>query len=164
MARTWAISMWQNRTKTRKQRKTNGKYCAILIHHHRRPICIYRPMDSFAIRQVRAADIHSQKRYCRAFSSISADNEYAHFIVKRVNHNLTESLFEINALMAICDLEIQMLNVNGYGELCQLDIDTKKCCRPWSLPNYIALLSNKTSCFDIDVSAINGTDNECLYY
>lgn len=80
------------------------------------------------------------------------DNEYAHFIVQRVNHNVSDSLFEINAMMAMCDLEIQLMNVNGYGDVCELDNDSKKCCRPWSLPNYVALLSNKTSCFDIDVS------------
>lgn len=53
--------------------------------------------------------------------------------------------------MAMCDLEIQLTNVDGYGDVCELDIDSRKCCRPWSLPNYVALLSNKSSCFDIDV-------------
>lgn len=98
--------------------------------------------------------------------------EYAHFVVQRVNYNLTETLFELNGLLgmfcnrvlslhiasfdwfflAICDLEYKLEQIEPYQELCETEITSRKCCKPWSLPNYIALISNKTSCFDIEVS------------
>lgn len=79
------------------------------------------------------------------------DIEYAHFVVKRVNHNLTESLFEINALLAMCDLEFQLEQFHEYEKLCEREMTTQNCCRQWSLPNYIALLANKSSCYEIEV-------------
>lgn len=61
-----------------------------------------------------------------------------------------ESFYHI--ISAICDLEYKLEQIEPYGELCETEITSRKCCRPWSLPNYIALISNKTSCFDIEVS------------
>lgn len=71
--------------------------------------------------------------------------------------NLNESLYELNSLLAMCDLEEKITNVDGYEELCQKELNSEKCCKPWSLPNYIALLANKTSCFQIEVSKSKNT-------
>lgn len=79
----------------------------------------------------------------------SADPDYAHFVVKRVHHNLTVSLFEINGLLAMCDLEFQITQTSGYNEMCENEVGYTRCCRPWSLPNYVALLANRSSCFDL---------------
>jgi hypothetical protein len=79
------------------------------------------------------------------------DKEYMHFVIKRINQ-LNESLFEINALLDMCDLEQKIIETNDYDDLCQKELNSNSCCRPWSLPNYVALLSNKTSCFEINVS------------
>lgn len=78
--------------------------------------------------------------------------EYGHFVLERVNQTLNESLFEVNSLIAMCDLELKLTQVHYYRDLCQLEIGSKRCCRPWSIPNYVALLSNRSSCFDIEVS------------
>lgn len=79
------------------------------------------------------------------------DKDYVHFVVKRVRRNLNESLFELNALLAMCDLEQRILEMDSYDDLCQREVSSNNCCRPWSLPNYVAVLSNKTSCFDLEV-------------
>lgn len=79
------------------------------------------------------------------------DKEYIHFVVKRVRWNVNESMFDANALLSMCELERKLVETDGYDELCQKEISSINCCRPWSLPNYVALLSNKTSCFDINV-------------
>lgn len=70
--------------------------------------------------------------------------------MERVQHNLTVSLFEINGLLAMCDLEFQITQTTGYQELCENYVDYNHCCRPWSLPNYVALLANRSSCFDLE--------------
>lgn len=80
--------------------------------------------------------------------------EYGHFVLARVNRTLNDSLFELNVLMAMCDLETKLTQVHYYRDLCQVEIGSKRCCRPWSIPNYVALLSNRSSCFDIEVSVI----------
>lgn len=80
--------------------------------------------------------------------------EYGHFVLARVNRTLNESLFELNVMIAMCDLEMELTHVDYYRDLCQVEIGSKKCCRPWSIPNYVTLLSNRSSCFDIEVSII----------
>lgn len=60
-------------------------------------------------------------------------------------------MFDTNSLLSMCELEQKLVDTEGYNDLCQKEISTSNCCRPWSLPNYVALLSNKTSCFDINV-------------
>lgn len=82
-----------------------------------------------------------------------SDKEYVHFVVRRVRWNVNESMFDANALLSMCELEQKLVDTNDYNELCQKEISSSNCCRPWSLPNYVALLSNKTSCFDINVSS-----------
>lgn len=61
-------------------------------------------------------------------------------------------MFDTTTLLSMCELERNLVDTLGYTELCQKEISSNNCCRPWSLPNYVALISNKTSCFDINVS------------
>lgn len=83
----------------------------------------------------------------------SADKEFIHFAVQRNRWNVNESMFDTNVLYSMCELEQRIVDTEGYEEICQREISSEtNCCRPWSLPNYVALLSNKTSCFDINVS------------
>lgn len=71
-------------------------------------------------------------------------------VMQRVEHNLTESLFEINGLLAMCDLELKITQLPGYRKLCETQPSSSAdCCTPWSLPNYVALIANQTSCFDL---------------
>lgn len=82
----------------------------------------------------------------------SPAKEYSHFVVERIGPNSTDSLFDINGLLAMCELQDEITRVQGYEEYCQRELISNNCCRPWSLPNYAALLANKSSCFDLTVS------------
>lgn len=110
-------------------------------------------MDSFVNHQVIFCLNHRQvSDLILIFFFFLSDKEYSHFVIQRVDMNLNESLYELNSLLAMCDLEEKITNVDGYEDLCQKELNSEKCCKPWSLPNYIALLANKTSCFQIEVS------------
>lgn len=68
-----------------------------------------------------------------------------------VESDKTDSLFKLDNLLSICEIEKKLKIIPQYYDMCQTENDSKKCCRPWTIPNYIALLSNKTSCFEIQV-------------
>jgi len=78
--------------------------------------------------------------------------EYAHFVVKRIGPNSTDSLFDLNGLLALCEIQEKITSIPDYEEFCQTEMYTNTCCKPWSLSNYAALLANKTKCFDLIVS------------
>ncbi|KAG8223149.1 hypothetical protein J437_LFUL000572, partial [Ladona fulva] len=73
-----------------------------------------------------------------------------------------KNLFTHDSLLSMCRLEHEILigsgrtsNVNKkYKELCQPS-KTGECCRSWSIPNYIALLANHSSCLNISQEDIN---------
>lgn len=85
-------------------------------------------------------------------SKLQIDREYTHLVLVRSNGNT--SLLEMDGMRALCDLESKLTAVNSYKEFCQMKIYSKECCRPWTIPNYIAFLANKTSCADIQVPLI----------
>ncbi|XP_036322856.1 protein dispatched isoform X1 [Rhagoletis pomonella] len=80
----------------------------------------------------------------------SPSKDYSHFVVVRIGPNATDSLFDLNGLLSMCQLQNQIIAVPSYGEFCQKEELTDTCCRPWSIPNYAALLVNKSSCFDLN--------------
>lgn len=109
-------------------------------------------------------DIHTSTD---GFFCESPNNGYSHFVMERINHNLTESLFEINGLLAMCDLEQQIATTDHYEEFCVRQVWSNECCRPWSIPNYVALLSNRTHCYDLqpeDVVHVQQLLTSCFPY
>ncbi|KAG5669714.1 hypothetical protein PVAND_000009 [Polypedilum vanderplanki] len=97
----------------------------------------------------------------------SPNKEYIHFVIKRTQWNINESMFDTNSLLSMCELEQKLVDTEGYINLCQKEISSSACCKPWSLPNYVALLSNKTSCFDIndeDVALVKTLLFDCFQY
>lgn len=62
------------------------------------------------------------------------------------------SLLEIDAVRAMCNLESKLTTVRSYKGFCQQKFYVKECCRPWSIPNYIAMLSIKTTCHELEVN------------
>lgn len=84
----------------------------------------------------------------------NSDKEYAHFAIQKHTSNNNETLLDLKSMLAICELEHQLGVIDLYDGICQKELNSNNCCRMWSIPNYIALLSNKTSCYDIDVSII----------
>ncbi|KAL5283685.1 DISP1 family protein [Megaselia abdita] len=93
--------------------------------------------------------------------------EFTHFVVERYGPNATDSLFDINAFHAMCQLDETIQSVSFYQGFCEREYNGEDCCRSWSISNYIALLSNKTSCFDIteeDVEAVHRLLFKCYPY
>jgi len=89
--------------------------------------------------------------------------DYSHFVVKRIGPNSTDSLFDLNGMLAMCQLQEQIGSVPSYQAFCE----PENCCRPWSLPNYATLLANKSSCFDLtteDVSLLQTLLLNCYEY
>lgn len=91
--------------------------------------------------------------YKSVFDTIS-DKEYSHFAIQRTSSNRNETLLNLKSLLAICELEQRISAIELYDGICLKEMNSNNCCRMWSIPNYIALLSNKTSCYEIDVSII----------
>uniref|UniRef100_A0A1B0DL98 Uncharacterized protein n=1 Tax=Phlebotomus papatasi TaxID=29031 RepID=A0A1B0DL98_PHLPP len=104
-------------------------------------------------------DVHTTSD---GFFCESPNKEYSHFVMRRINHQLNESLFERNALLAMCDLEQVIVGTNLYNDLCQRELTSQHCCRPWSIPNYVALLTNKSTCFDIEDEDVGSVKNLLL--
>lgn len=79
--------------------------------------------------------------------------EYAHFVIERIgSKDLSNiSLFDADAIGAMCDLETKLTAINEYKNICEEKVISKQCCRPWSIPNYFAALSNKTNCAELKV-------------
>uniref|UniRef100_A0A0A9XAS5 Protein dispatched 1 n=2 Tax=Lygus hesperus TaxID=30085 RepID=A0A0A9XAS5_LYGHE len=65
-------------------------------------------------------------------------------------------LFNMQAISDMCELEHTLTSMAGYNMICE-QITEAWCCRQWSLPNYIAMLNNKTSCRNITELDVNRT-------
>ena len=75
--------------------------------------------------------------------------EYSHVVVKSTVPN--DNLFTLENLLAVCRLDAKMRAVPEMSPICETSSD-RNCCASWSLPNYVALLSNRSSCLEITVS------------
>lgn len=101
------------------------------------------------------------------FCDSSPHKAYSHFVVKRIGPNATDSLFDLNGMLAMCQLQEQIGAVPSYQAFCEPEMQSSNCCRPWSLPNYVTLLANKSSCFDLnadDVSLLHSLLLSCYEY
>lgn len=101
------------------------------------------------------------------FCDSSPHKAYSRFIVKRIGPNATDSLFDLNGMLAMCQLQEQIGSVASYHAFCEPEMLTSNCCRPWSLPNYATLLVNKSSCFDLsekDVQLFQSLLLNCYEY
>ncbi|KAH8242843.1 hypothetical protein KR032_002575 [Drosophila birchii] len=101
------------------------------------------------------------------FCDSSPRKKYSHFVVHRIGPNSTDSLFDLNGFLAMCQLQDQITEVPSYLAFCEPEMLTTECCRPWSLPNYAAMLANKTSCFDLtveDVTSLQTLLTTCYEY
>lgn len=101
------------------------------------------------------ADMHRRQPIEGFFCDSSPRKEYSHFVVQRIGPNATDSLFDLNGLLAMCQLQDQITEVPSYRAFCEPEMLTTECCRPWSLPNYAAMLANKSSCFDLTTEDVN---------
>ena len=57
----------------------------------------------------------------------------------------------------MCDVDTAVREYPAFRDVCVRKTHSRDCCRSWSLPNYVALLSNRSSCHNItqdDVSKV----------
>lgn len=108
---------------------------------------------------------------------------YAQIVVTPSNRYSSFGLFNLNSMIAICQLD-QRLRLEQSSEDSAVfrrdcerfqknqsdkggDESGSTCCNSWSFPNYIACLNNKTSCMDIDTRDLKHTEqllNLCAPY
>ncbi|KAJ8916474.1 hypothetical protein NQ315_014692 [Exocentrus adspersus] len=74
------------------------------------------------------------------------DEKYAHLVVTSSSKT---DLFTMSNILAMCRLEYEFSHLKYYEDLCIQSTKYNKCCKPWSLPNYIAMLNNRSSCLAI---------------
>ncbi|XP_049846062.1 protein dispatched [Schistocerca gregaria] len=65
-------------------------------------------------------------------------------------------LFNWESILSMCRIEKRLTEGEEYEKLCE-KVSDEKCCPAWSLGNYIALLHNKSSCFNITENDVNLT-------
>ncbi|CAH1377826.1 unnamed protein product [Tenebrio molitor] len=88
---------------------------------------------------------------------VVADERYAHIVLKS---KFNDDLFSLKPLLALCRIEHEFIEARYYKDLCVTAADRdyrSKCCKPWSLANYIAILHNRTSCLAITEEDVNAT-------
>lgn len=103
---------------------------------------------------------------------------YAQVVIYPSSRQSQVGLLNLNSIISICQLdhklrlelapedraifqnECERFQVNGiyraqeYYESDRQQHQSSSCCNSWSLPNYIACLSNQTSCFSLEVKDI----------
>lgn len=68
------------------------------------------------------------------------------------------SLLSANALHSMCRLEQQTIRSHiQFMKACYTSNITNACCPSWSLPNYVALLNNKSNCLNITNADVQAT-------
>ncbi|GFU20331.1 protein dispatched homolog 1 [Nephila pilipes] len=89
---------------------------------------------------------------------------YSHVVIQSPSGS---NLFTVEGLKAVCDIDENKLRKSEYfDDLCE-QTEWGTCCRSWSIPNYVALLRNLSSCHDIkqpDVDAISQLLVSCAQY
>lgn len=86
--------------------------------------------------------------------------EYGRVILKSTVPR--ETLLTLHHLKAICQLDERLRALPEFQPICET-WSPGRCCPSWSLPNYVALLFNRTSCHHITVSSCTSANPwECV--
>lgn len=82
---------------------------------------------------------------------------YAHLVITNTDNT---SLLTFENIEKMCRLQSILVELGRteYYKMCQRDQHSEElCCPVWSVPNYIALISGKTSCENLNKEDINNT-------
>ncbi|KAL6444551.1 hypothetical protein ACFW04_001990 [Cataglyphis niger] len=79
-----------------------------------------------------------------------------------------KNLWSMEGILAQCHID-GVLRANAhFSSLCQTqEHDSSKCCRSWSPANYVAFLSNRSSCLGVtenDLNRVKTLLQQCAYY
>ena len=104
-------------------------------------------IDEMAVNHNRYFNVKNDKMFCGKLMQ-----DYGQFVVEA---NDGSDLFTFEAIKTQCQIDHYFLrlesNPNQYKcfeQNCE-QTNSKSCCPSWSLANYIAFATNKSSCFDI---------------
>lgn len=78
------------------------------------------------------------------------ERDYARVVFQSVNGN---NLFTAESLRSICKIDEKLRHLPEFENLC-VRTPQRTCCRSWSLPNYVALLCNLSSCHEISEESV----------
>lgn len=78
-------------------------------------------------------------------------------------------LWSVEGILAQCHIDSVLRANSRFSSLCQTERNgaDQKCCRSWSPANYIALLSNRSSCLGVtedDLNRVKTLLQRCAYY
>ncbi|XP_063242455.1 protein dispatched isoform X2 [Bacillus rossius redtenbacheri] len=89
--------------------------------------------------------------------------QYSRVVVSSVDGT---DLFSLEGVRDMCRLEWYLMSVAEPLDICQ-EVIPGRCCQPWSLPGYIALLHNRSSCLYLteeDVEDTRALLRLCAHY
>lgn len=110
----------------------------------------WNELHNMASNKTTKFDINKFHRYYKeGYFCGPPDEEYMHIVVQAKNGN---DLFNLKSLLILCKIEQEFMKRAYYNDSCIMTRLTRRCCRPWSLGNYVALLSKKPSCLMLTVS------------
>lgn len=92
------------------------------------------------------------------------NRDYAHVVLRSSSGS---DLFNLESLLVLCRIEQELIQTKYYDDLCVRKASQTKCCKPWSLANYVALLQNRASCLAITEEDVNATKSllqTCSHY
>ncbi|XP_033310868.1 protein dispatched [Bombus bifarius] len=94
---------------------------------------------------------------------------YARVVIGRKSED--SNLWSMEGVLAQCYIDAELRSNPHFPSLCQTQIGHnnigQKCCRSWSPANYVALLSNRSSCLGVtenDLSRVETLLKQCVYY
>lgn len=98
------------------------------------------------------------------------NSAYARVVIG-VNSQQT-SLWSAEGVLAQCHIDAVLRSNSQFSSLCQMQVEHNngvghKCCRSWSPANYVALLSNRSSCLGVtesDLSRVETLLQRCVYF
>lgn len=94
---------------------------------------------------------------------------YARVVIGR--NSKDTNLWSMEGVLAQCYIDAELRSNSHFSSLCQMQIENskteEKCCRSWSPANYVALLSNRSSCLGVtenDLGRVETLLKRCVYF
>ncbi|OAD58699.1 Protein dispatched like protein 1, partial [Eufriesea mexicana] len=108
--------------------------------------------------------IDNENFFCNLPSSA-----YARVVIGRNSEDT--DLWSMEGVLAQCYIDGELRSNSHFPSLCQMQMEhnntEQKCCRSWSPANYVALLSNRSSCLGVtetDLSRVETLLKRCVYF
>ncbi|XP_014204932.1 protein dispatched [Copidosoma floridanum] len=105
--------------------------------------------------------------YADGFFCNDPSSAYARVVVTSKSKKKT-NLWSLEGVRAQCHIDSALRANPLFPSICQRQLQYQhKCCRSWSPANYIALLSNRTSCSMVtkeDLASVESILKECFYF